>query len=55
MSWMKMHPVVKRLEGDYAEGVCLSKKEMKPYEARLPRSRTLPRYDITIKPLANGR
>jgi hypothetical protein len=25
MSWMKRHPVVKRLEGDYAEGVRLSK------------------------------
>ena len=54
-SWMKRHPVVKRLEGDYAEGVRLSKKEMKPYEARLLRSETLPKYDITIKPLAWGR
>ena len=50
MSWLKMHPQVKRLEGDYAEGVRLSKKEMKPYEARLQRSAALPRYDITIKP-----
>ena len=55
MSWMQRHPVVKRLEGDYAEGVRLSKKEMKPYEARLLRSKTLPKYDITIKPLASGR
>ena len=55
MSWMKMHPVVKRLEGDYAEGVRLSKKEMKPYEARLLRSKTLPKYDITIMPLASDR
>ena len=55
MSWMKRHPVVKRLEGDYAEGVRLTKKEMKPYEARLLRSKTLPKYDITIKPLASGR
>src|SRR3982751_627703 len=55
MSWMKKHPVVKRLEGDYAEGVRLSKKEMKPYEARLLRSKALPKYDITIKPLASGR
>ena len=50
MTWMKMHPVVKRLQGDYAEGVRLSKKEMKPYEARLQRSATRPKYDITIKP-----
>src|SRR4051812_7372920 len=28
---------------------------MKPYEARLLRSETLPKYDITIKPLASGR
>jgi hypothetical protein len=55
MSWMKGHPQVKRLEGDYAEGVRLSRKEMKPYEARLLRSKDLPKYDITIKPLASGR
>jgi hypothetical protein len=55
MRWRKQHPTVKRLEGAYAEGVRLSKKEMKPYEARLLRSETLPKYDITIRPLANGR
>jgi transposase len=54
MTWRGRHPTVKRLEGDYAEGVRLSKKEMRPYEARLERSKTLPKYDITIKP-ANGR
>ena len=31
-------------------GVRLSKKEMEPYEARLQRSPTLPKYDITIRP-----
>ena len=55
MSWMKRRPVVRRLEGDYAEGVRLSKKEMKPYEARPLRSATLPKYDITIMPLASDR
>ena len=50
MTWQGMHPVVKRLYGHYPEGVRLTKKEMKPYEARLERSKTLPRYDITIKP-----
>jgi hypothetical protein len=54
MSWRKQHPVVKRLEGDYAEGVRLSKKEMKPFEARLQRSAALPKYDITIKPQQSG-
>ena len=33
-----------------SEGVRLSKKEMKPVEARLQRSAALPKYDITIKP-----
>ena len=55
MSWMKQHPVVKRLEGAYAEGVRLSKKEMKPFEARLHRSAALPKYDITITPSQNAR
>jgi hypothetical protein len=50
MTWKGMHPVVKRLHGCYPDGVRLTKKEMKPYEARLERSKTLPKYDITIKP-----
>jgi DDE family transposase len=50
MTWMGMHPVVKRLHGEYPNGVRLSRKEMKPYEARLERSKTLPKYDIIIKP-----
>jgi hypothetical protein len=50
MTWKGMHPMVKRLAGDYPVGMRLSKKEMKPYEARLERSKTLPKYDITIKP-----
>jgi len=33
---------VRRLHGHYPEGVRLTKKEMKPYEARLQRSKTLP-------------
>ncbi len=52
MTWLGKHPVVERLDGDYPKGVRLTKKEMKPYEARLARSRTLPKYDITIKPKA---
>jgi hypothetical protein len=50
MTWQQHHPVVKRLEGDYADGVRLTKRAMKPYEARLLRSKTLPKYDITILP-----
>jgi len=50
MNWQGRHPTVKRLTGDYRDGIRLSKKEMKPYEARLQRSPTLRKYDITIKP-----
>jgi hypothetical protein len=55
MTWWGKHPVVTSLEGDYPDGVGLSKKEMKPYEARLERSKTLPKYDITIKPKSSKR
>jgi Rhodopirellula transposase DDE domain len=50
MTWKKQHPTVKRLHGKYPDGVGVPAKEMKLYEARLQRSATLPKYDITIKP-----
>jgi hypothetical protein len=50
MKWKGRHPTVKRLHGAYPNGVRVTAKEMKPYEARLQRSATLPKYDITIKP-----
>ena len=50
MTWNGRHPTVKRLAGDYRDGIRLSKKEMKPYEPRLGRSPTLRKYDVTIKP-----
>jgi hypothetical protein len=56
MTWRGQTPVVKRLHGDYPDGVRLSRSQMKPYERRLQRSETLRKYDITIKPLqAAGR
>jgi hypothetical protein len=50
MIWKGRHPTVKRLDGEYPDGVRVSAKEMKAYEARLERSATLPKHDITIKP-----
>ena len=50
MTWKGRHPTVKRLHGAYPDGVRVPAKEMKQYEARLQRSATLPKYDITIKP-----
>jgi hypothetical protein len=52
MRWKRRHPTVKRLDGEYADGVRVPAKEMKAIEARLARSATLPKYDITIKPRA---
>ncbi len=50
MTWKGSHPCVGHFEGMYPDGVRLTAKEMKPYEARLERSATLPKYDIVIKP-----
>jgi Rhodopirellula transposase DDE domain len=52
MTWKGLHPTVMRLHGQYPDGVRVPRKEMKQYEARLERSATLPKYDITIKPMA---
>jgi hypothetical protein len=51
MTWKGQHPTVKRLHGNYPDGICVPAKEMKYYEARLQRLATLPKYDITIKPI----
>ena len=50
MTWRGHHPTVKRLHGEYRDGVRVPAKEMKEVEARLERSKTLPKYNITIKP-----
>jgi transposase len=54
MTWRRHHPTGECLEGVYPGGVRLTAKEMRPYEARLHRSATLPKYDIVIKPDAEG-
>jgi transposase len=50
MRWKGRHPTVERLDGTYPDGVRVPAREMKLIEARLQRSATLPKYDITIKP-----
>lgn len=56
MTWKGRHPTVGVLSGTYVDGVKLTKAEMEPIEARLDRSATLPKYDITIRPKqASGR
>lgn len=48
--WCGKAAMVEHLEGTWAEGVKLTKAEMKPIEDRLERSKSLPKYDITIRP-----
>lgn len=55
MTWRGQPPTVKRLHGEYPDGVRLTRTQMKPYEKRLKRSQTLPKYDITITPIQNAR
>jgi hypothetical protein len=50
MRWKGRHPTVKRLHGTYPDGVRVPAREMRVIEARLQRSASLPKYDITIKP-----
>ncbi len=52
MRWKGRHPTVRRLHGIYPDGVRVPAKEMRLIEARLQRSTTLPKYDITIRPRA---
>ena len=54
MTWKGQHPTVKCLHGNYPDGVRVPRKEMRQYEVRLQRSATLPKYDITIKPMAES-
>ncbi len=51
MMWKGQPPTVDHMVTEYRDGVRLTKIQMKPIEARLERSKTLPKYDITIRPL----
>jgi hypothetical protein len=55
MTWRGQPPVVKRLHGDYPKGRRLTRAQMKPFNKRLQRSPTLPKYDLTITPLHGAR
>lgn len=52
MTWKGIKPVVKLWKKVYKKKVFLTKEEMKPYEDRIERSKNLPKWDITIAPLA---
>jgi len=50
MTWKGINPVVKLVEKLYKKGIRLTKKEMKPYDNRIERSCTLPKWDVIIEP-----
>jgi hypothetical protein len=50
MTWDGKSPTVGHVAREYQAGVRVTKAEMKPIEARLERSKTLPKYDITVRP-----
>jgi len=52
MTWKGIEPVVHLWEKIYVKGISLTKKEMKPYESRIKRSEKLPKWDVSIQPLA---
>lgn len=54
MRWNGRHPTVKWLNGDYPDGVCVPRgSAQRELEARLDRSASLPKYDITIRPASD--
>jgi hypothetical protein len=56
MLWKGQHPSVRWLAGDYPDGVCVPRgAAQRQLEARLGRSATLPKYDITIRPQTSER
>jgi hypothetical protein len=51
MTWKGIRPVVKLLEGAYETGVRVAKKAFQPFQQRLQRSKTLPKWSVTIEPM----
>jgi hypothetical protein len=54
MFWKGEHPTVKRLSGEYPDGVRVTGRAKRELESRLERSTALGKYDITIRPRQVG-
>jgi hypothetical protein len=50
MSWKAMAPVVYLVDGFYQKGIKLLAEELEPYLPFWQRSKTLPKWDVTISP-----
>lgn len=51
MTWKGMKPVVHLLEKVYQKGIKVSRDMMKDIEHRIQRSKTLPKWNVMIKPI----
>lgn len=50
MTWRKIHPLVRETATTYERGVRLTAKQFAPLAERLLRSKTLPKWSLTIRP-----
>lgn len=50
MRWKGAHPTIQLNPFSYPRGITLKKQQMEPFEARLERHPTLPKWDILIRP-----
>ncbi len=50
MTWKSVNPVVHLMKKVYKKGVTLTDDEMEVCEARIERSKTLPKWDVRIQP-----
>ena len=50
MTWHGLHPTVHKIEDSYEHEEAVTNAQMKQINARLERSETLRKYDVTIKP-----
>jgi hypothetical protein len=50
MTWKGINPVVTLVKKSYKKGIRLTKKEITPYNDRIKRSCTLPKWDVVIEP-----
>lgn len=50
MTWRKVRPLVRESHADYQRGVRLTKAAFRPFAERLVRSKTLPKWSLTIEP-----
>jgi transposase len=50
MTWRKIHPLIREITTIYQRGVRLTKATFRPIAERLIRSKTLPKWSLTIQP-----